>query len=83
MFWRRERPLDPPVAPHTDEISALLDEQNHLSLLIIEAEEVDDDTAIDAYRHRIGEIDREIDYIASGQRDRDRKDEALSARYTD
>jgi hypothetical protein len=51
--------------------------------LLCEAEDVADTDAIEAYQERIAEIDREIDYIASGERDEDLRTEAMERMWTD
>jgi hypothetical protein len=71
VIWTRERPLDPPDDPHTDEIGALMDERDYVWHRLCEAEDVADTEAIEAHQTRIAEIDREVDYIASGERDED------------
>jgi hypothetical protein len=69
--------IDPPENPHADEIATLLDERDHVWHLLCEAEDAADPEAIKAYRARITEIDREVDYIASGERDEDLRAEAM------
>ena len=83
MIWTRERPLDPPEDPHADEISALMDERDHVWHLLCEAEDAADTDAIEAYRERMDEIDREIDYISSGERDEDMNAEAMERMWAD
>ena len=78
-----ERSLVSPDDPHSDEIAALLDERDHVWHLLCEAEDVADTEAIEAYQTRIAEIDREIDYIASGERDEDLWAEAMERMWTD
>lgn len=78
-----ERSLVPPDYPHADEIAALLDERDHVWHLLCEAEDVADTEAIEAYQGRLDEIDREIDYISSGERDEDLRAEAIISRYSD
>lgn len=75
--------LDPPDDPHSDEIAALLDERDHVWHLLCEAEDAADTEEIEAYQERIVEIDREVDYIASGERDEDMKAEAEERMWTD
>jgi len=75
--------IDPPEAPHADEITALLDERDHVWHLLCEAEDVADTDAIEAYQERIAEIDREIDYIASGERDEDLRAEAMGRMWSE
>ena len=77
MIWIRECPLGPPDDPYADEIGALMDERDHVWHLLCEAEDVADTEAIEAYQTRIAEIDREVDYIASGERDEDLRAEAM------
>ena len=77
MIWIRERPLDPPDDPYADEIGTLMDERDHVWHLLCEAEDDADIEAIKAYQARIAEIDREVDYIASGERDEDLRAEAM------
>lgn len=55
--------IDPPEAPHADEIATLLDERDHVWHLLCEAEDAADTDAIEAYRARIANIDREMDFI--------------------
>lgn len=83
MIWTRERPLDPPDDPHADEIGALMDERGHVWRLLCEAEDAADTEAIEAYQGRLDEIDHEIDYISSGERDEDMKAEALERMWAD
>ena len=78
-----ERSLVPPDDPHSDEIGALMDERDHVWHLLCEAEDAIDTDAIDTYQTRIAEIDREIDYIASGERDEDLWAEAMERMWTD
>ena len=78
-----ERTLDPQEDPHADEIGALLDERDHVWHLLCEAEDVADTEAIEAYQERMDEIDREVDYIGSGQRDEDWKAEAMERMWAD
>ena len=78
-----ERSLVPPDDPHVDEIGALMDERDHVWHLLCEAEDAIDTDAIDTYQTRIAEIDREIDYIASGDFDEDMKDEAAERMWAD
>ena len=78
-----ERPLDPQEDPHADEIGALLDERDHVWHLLCEAEDVADTEAIEAYQERMDEIDREVDYIGSGERDEDLRAEAIISRCSD
>ena len=82
MKWTRSY-LDPPEDPHADEITALLDERDHVWHLLCEAEDAADTEAIEAYQERLSEIDREIDYIGSGERDEDLRAEAIISRYSD
>lgn len=83
MIWTHDRPLDPPDDPYADEIGTLMDERDHVWHLLCEAEDVADTDAIEAYRERMDEIDREIDYISSGERDEDMKAEALERMWAD
>ena len=78
-----ERSLVPPDDPHVDEITTLLDERDHMWHLLCEAEDAADTDAIEAYQERIAEIDREIDYIASGERDEDLRAEAMERMWAD
>ena len=78
-----ERSLVPPDDPHVDEITTLLDERDHMWHLLCEAEDAADTDAIEAYQERIAEIDREIDYIASGDFDEDMKAEAAERMWAD
>lgn len=77
-----ERSLVPPDDPHSDEIAVLLDERDHVWHLLCEAEDAVDTDAIEAYQERIAGIDREIDYIASGEREQDWRDEAIERSVT-
>ena len=79
----RERSIIPPEDPHADEIGALLDERDHVWHLLCEAEDAADADAIEAYQERLDEIDREVDYIGSGERDEDLRAEAIISRYSD
>ena len=83
MIWTCERPLDPPDDPYADEIGALMDERDHVWHLLCDAEDAVDAEAIEAYQARIANIDREIDYIASGERDEDLRAEAIERMWTD
>ena len=83
MIWTRERPLDPPDDPYADEIGALMDERDHVWNLLCDAEDAADPEAIKAYRARIAEIDREVDYIASGERDEDLRAEAMERMWSE
>ena len=83
MIWTRERPIDPPDDPYADEIGALMDERDHVWNLLCEAEDVADTEAIEAYQTRIANIDREIDYIASGERDEDLRAEAMERMWSE
>ena len=78
-----ERSLVPPDDPHADEIVALLDEQDHVWHLLCEAEEDVDTEAIEAYIARLDEINREIDYVSSGERDEDMKAEEAERMWAD
>lgn len=82
MRWTRSY-LEPPEDPHADEIAALLDERDHVWQLLCEAEDAVDTDAIEAYQERLNEIDREVDYIASGDFDEDMKAEVIISRYSD
>ena len=83
MIWTRERPLDPPDDPYADEIGALMDERDHVWNLLCEAEDAADTEAIEADQARIAKIDREIDYIASGERDEDLRTEAMERMWSE
>lgn len=83
MIWTRERPLDPPDDPYADEIGTLMDERDHVWHLLCEAEDAADTEAIEAHQTRIAEIDREIDYIASGERDEDLRAEAMERMWSE
>lgn len=78
-----ERSLVSPDDPHSDEIAALLDERDHVWHLLCEAEDAADTDAIEAYQERLDEIDREVDYIASGDFDEDMKAEAIERMWAD
>ena len=82
MKWTRSY-LEPPEYPHAGEIAALLDERDHVWHLLCEAEDAADTEAIEAYQERLDAIDREIDYIGSGERDEDMKAETIISRYSD
>ena len=82
MKWTRSY-LDPPEDPHADEIGALMDERDHVWNLLCEAEDVADTEAIEAYQERLDEIDREVDYIASGEFDEDMKADAAERMWAD
>ena len=83
MIWIRERPLDPPDDPYADEIGALMDERDHVWHRLCEAEDAADPEAIEAYQARIAEIDREIEHIASGERDEDLRAEAMERMWSE
>ena len=78
-----ERSLVPPDDPHSDEIGALMDERDHVWHLLCEAEEDVDTEAIEAYQTHIAEIDRKVDYIASGERDEDLRAEAMERMWSE
>lgn len=78
-----ERPLELPEDPHSNEIAALLDERDHVWHLLCEAEDAADTDAIAAYQERLDEIDHEIDYISSGERDEDMKADAAERMWAD
>jgi len=75
--------IDPPENPHADEIATLLDERDHVWHLLCEAEDAADTDAIEAYQERLGEIDREVDYLVSGEFDEDMKAEAAERMWAD
>ena len=78
-----ERSLVPPDDPHSDEIGALMVERDHVWHLLCEAEEDVDTEAIEAYQTHIAEIDRKVDYIASGERDEDLRAEAMERMWSE
>ena len=82
MRWIRSY-LDPPEDPHADEIASLMDERDHVWQLLCEAEDAADTDAIEAHQERIAEIDREVDYIASGDFDEDMKAEVAERMWRD
>ena len=83
MIWTCERPLDPPDDPYADEIGALMDERDHVWHLLCEAEDAVDTEAVEAYQTRIADIDREIDYIASGDEEEDLRAEAMERMWSE
>jgi hypothetical protein len=60
-----------------------MDERDNVWHLLYEAEDAADTEAIEADQARIAKIDREIDYIASGERDEDLRTEAMERMWSE